>query len=310
MYVGFDIGGTTVKYGVLDEVGNILEKSAIPTNYQLADFLVELDTIVKDAQKRYEKIEGIGISAPGIIQEDGYMLTAGAIRPFYGANIKIELERLTGLPVSIENDANAAAIAEHWIGNAQGLENYLCIVLGTGIGGGIVLNGEVFRGAHGMAGEFGWSIIDHLPAEGDIEEVSWNKRAATVGGLCYQYNLSQKKLDAAAPMILDAREIFQREAEGEVLAINIVEQFLTDLSVGMLNLISFFDPELILFGGGISSNEEFNQRFQKRLEEVMNRHESIHYLKNKTIAAVRPAKLQNDAGMIGAVYQIHRQVTK
>lgn len=192
MYVGFDIGGTTVKYGVLDEVGNILEKSAIPTNYQLADFLVELDTIVKDAQKRYEKIEGIGISAPGIIQEDGYMLTAGAIRPFYGANIKIELERLTGLPVSIENDANAAAIAEHWIGNAQGLENYLCIVLGTGIGGGIVLNGEVFRGAHGMAGEFGWSIIDHLPAEGDIEEVSWNKRAATVGGLCYQYNLSQK----------------------------------------------------------------------------------------------------------------------
>ncbi|WP_430604789.1 hypothetical protein IGJ66_001822 [Enterococcus sp. DIV0176] len=310
MYVGFDIGGTTVKYGVLDEVGNILEKSAIPTNYQLADFLVELDTIVKDAQKRYEKIEGIGISAPGIIQEDGYMLTAGAIRPFYGANIKIELERLTGLPVSIENDANAAAIAEHWIGNAQGLENYLCIVLGTGIGGGIVLNGEVFRGAHGMAGEFGWSIIDHLPAEGDIEEVSWNKRAATVGGLCYQYNLSQKKLDAAAPMILDAREIFQREAEGEVLAINIVEQFLTDLSVGMLNLISCFDPELILFGGGISSNEEFNQRFQKRLEEVMNRHESIHYLKNKTIAAVRPAKLQNDAGMIGAVYQIHRQVTK
>lgn len=310
MYVGFDIGGTTVKYGVLDEAGNILEKSAIPTNYQLADFLAELDTIVKDAQKQYEKIDGIGISAPGIIQKDGFMLTAGAIRPFYGANIKMELERLTGLPVSVENDANAAAIAEHWIGNAQGLENYLCIVLGTGIGGGIVLNGEVFRGAHGMAGEFGWSIIDQLPEEGDIEEVSWNKRAATVGGLCYRYNLSQKKLDVAAPILLDAREIFQREAEGEVLAINTVEQFLTDLSVGMLNLISCFDPELILFGGGISSNEQFNQRFQKRLEEVMDRHESIHYLKNKTIAAVRPAKLQNDAGMIGAVYQIHRQVKK
>ncbi|MBO0430876.1 ROK family protein [Enterococcus sp. DIV0660C] len=310
MYVGFDIGGTTVKYGVLDETGTILEKSVIPTNYQLADFLVELDGIVKDAQKRYEKIEGIGISVPGIIQKDGFMLTAGAIRPFYGANIKLELERLTGLPVSVENDANAAAIAEHWIGNAQGLENYLCIVLGTGIGGGIVLNGEVFRGAHGMAGEFGWSIIDQLPAEGDIEEVSWNKRAATVGGLCYQYNLSQKKSDVAAPMLLDAREIFQKEAEGEALAINTVEQFLTDLAVGMLNLISCFDPELILFGGGISSNEQFNQRFQKRLEELMDRHQSIHYLKDKTIAAVRPAKLKNDAGMIGAVYQIHRQVTK
>lgn len=309
MYIGFDIGGTTVKYGVLDEAGNILEKNAMPTNYDLAAFLNELHEIVKDAQKRYSVIDGIGISAPGIIQKDGYMLTAGAIKPFYGANLKVELERLTGLGVSIENDANAAAIAERWIGNAQGMDNYLCLVLGTGIGGGIVINGEVFRGAHGMAGEFGWSIIDRLPETGDIEEVSWNKRAATVGGLCYQYNLAQKQVDAAAEAIWDAREIFRREAAGEALAIQIVDQFLTDLSIGMLNLISCFDPEVILFGGGISSNEEFNARFQVRLNEIMDRHESIHYLKNKTIAPVLPAKLQNDAGMIGAVYQIHRQVT-
>lgn len=310
MYVGFDIGGTTVKYGVLDETGNILEKAAIPTNYDLAEFLDELVTIVENAQEHYKKIDGIGISAPGIIQKDGYMQTAGAIKPFYGANIKVELERRTGLAVSIENDANAAAIAERWIGNAIGLDNYLCIVLGTGIGGGIVINGEVYRGAHGMAGEFGWSIIDTLPKSGDIEEVSWNKRAATVGGLCYQYNLAQKAADKNAIDIWDARKIFAKEAAGETLALKIIDQFLTDLAVGMLNLISCFDPEVILFGGGISSNKEFNERFQTRLSEVMNRHESIHYLKDQTIAAVRPAKLQNDAGMIGAVYQIHRQVTQ
>lgn len=309
MYVGFDIGGTTVKYGVLDELGTVLEKGKIPTNYDLSVFLTELLEIVEDAQQRYEKIDGIGISAPGIIQKDGYMLTAGAIKPFYGANIKVELEKLTGLPVSIENDANAAAIAERWIGNAQGIDNYLCVVLGSGIGGGIVINGEIFRGAHGMAGEFGWSIIDRLPDTGNIEEVSWNKRAATVGGLCYQYNLAQSAVDETAVDVWDAREIFRREAVGEELAIKIVDQFLTDLSVGMLNLISCFDPEVILFGGGISANQEFNHRFQVRLAEVLDRHQAICYLKDQTIAPVLPAKLQNDAGMIGAVYQIHRQVT-
>lgn len=310
MYIGFDIGGTTIKYGVLDQEGNILEKAAIPTNYELLIFLDELEKIIQEAQERYETIEGIGISAPGIIQKDGYMLTAGAIKPFYGANIKVELEKRTGLAVSIENDANAAAIAERWIGNAIGMDNYLCIVLGTGIGGGIVINGEIFRGAHGMAGEFGWSIIDALPETGDIEEVSWNRRAATVGGLCYQYNLAQKASNKDIVDIWDARDIFAKELAGEPLAIKIVDQFLTDLAVGMINLISCFDPEVILFGGGISSNIVFNERLQKRLAEIMHRHGSIHYLKGKTIAPVRPAKLQNDAGMIGAVYQIHRQVSQ
>ncbi|KAF1299100.1 sugar kinase [Enterococcus sp. JM4C] len=310
MYVGFDIGGTSVKYGVLDENGVVLEKAAIPTNYDLSEFINELCEIIEKAEASYSEIKGIGISAPGIIQKDGFMLTAGAIKPFYGANIKRELEERTGLAVSIENDANAAAIAERWIGNAQGLDNYLCIVLGTGIGGGIIINGQVFRGSHGMAGEFGWSMIDSIPTTGDIEEVSLNRRAATVSGLCYQYNLAQKRKNPEAEEIFDAKEILCREAAGEVLATEILARYFTDLSVGLLNLISCFDPEVILIGGGISSNEQFNERLQQRLSELIERHESINYLKEKTIAPVKPAKLQNDAGMIGAVYQIHQQLTQ
>lgn len=308
MYVGFDIGGTSVKYGVLDEKGRFLEKESIPTNYEFTAFISELNEIVEKFKEVYPEIKGIGISAPGIIQKDGFMLTAGAIKSFYGKNIKLELEKMTGLPVSIENDANAAAIAERWIGNAKGMDNYLCIVLGTGIGGGIVINGEVFRGSHGMAGEFGWSIIDRISESGDIEEMSLNKRVATVGGLCYQYNLAHKKLDPESEDIWDAKEIMRREELGEKVATDVLTQFFTDLSVGLLSLISCFDPEVVLIGGGISSNETFNERLQARLEELIERHESICYLKDKTIAKVKPAKLQNDAGMIGAVYQIHQQV--
>lgn len=309
MFVGFDIGGTTIKYGVLNEQGEILEKAAIKTNYVVEELLNEMEQIVANAQEKYE-IEGIGISAPGIIQKDGFMLTAGAIKPLYGMNLKQALGKRCQLPVAIENDANAAALAERWIGNAQGIDNYLCMVLGTGIGGGIVLNGEVFRGAHGMAGEFGWMIIDQLPEQGDIEEVSVNKKVATVGGLCYQYNIAQKKSNPQAEPVWDARELFAREAAGEALATAILAGFFIDLSVTLINLISCFDPEVILVGGGISANEVFIQRLQESLSEVKSRHESIHYLEGKTIAPVRTAKLQNDAGMIGAVYQIYQQVNK
>ncbi|WP_368251136.1 ROK family protein [Enterococcus sp. 2201sp1_2201st1_B8_2201SCRN_220225] len=310
MFVGFDIGGTTIKYGLLDEKGQILAKSSIETSYDVEQLITEMAEIVANYQIDYPEIKGIGISAPGIIQKDGFMLTAGAIKPLYGKNLKQSLEERCHLPVAIENDANAAAIAEKWLGNARGIDNYLCLVLGTGIGGGIVMNGEVFRGAHGMAGEFGWMMIDQLPDTGDIEEVSSNKKAAVVGGLCYQYDLARKAQEGSELPITDARELFAREAAGEQLAHEIIERFFVDLSVTLLNLISCFDPEVILVGGGISANPAFNQRLQGTLANVKARHSSIHYLDGQTIAPIRTAKLQNDAGMIGAVYEIYQQLIK
>lgn len=306
MYVGFDIGGTSIKYGVLDESGVILEKSAIPTSYEPAQFYQDLLTIIEDAQNRHT-IDGIGISAPGIVQKDGFMLTAGAIKSLYGENFKAVLEARTGLPVAVENDANAAAIAEKWIGNAQEAANYLCLVLGTGVGGGIVINNQVYRGAHGMAGEFGWMVIDQLPEEGNIEESSINKKTAVVGGLIRLYNLAGAAVTGFEPT-QDAKEIFDRAQQDEALALKLTDQFLTDLSVGLINLISCFDPELVLIGGGISANPYFWERLQARLTITETRHEAINYLRGQTIAPVRPAKLKNDAGLIGAVYQIHQQL--
>lgn len=310
MYVGFDIGGTTVKYGILDEHGNILEKGSMRTEYEPDAFYLNLIKIIEGAQTKYP-IKGIGISAPGIVQKDGFMLTAGAIRPLYGENFKQKLERVTSLPVTVENDANAVAIAEKWIGNAIDLENYLCLVLGTGVGGGIVINGKVYRGSHGMAGEFGWMMIDKLPETGNLEEVSINKRTAIVGGLVRLYNEAQQEQtqEQVAP-VSDAREIFTLAENGDALATAITNQFFVDLSVGLVNLISCFDPDAILIGGGVSANEFFHKELQKNLEEVEKRHASINYLRGKTIAPVIPTKLKNDAGLIGAVYQVHQLVSK
>ncbi len=305
MYVGFDIGGTNVKHGVLNESGTILQKGMFPTKQQLEQLLTDLEATTKEYQKNYE-IEGIGVSAPGIIQKDGFMTTGGAIPELYGVNLKEKIEAKIQLPVYVENDANAAAIAERWIGHAIGVENYLCIVLGTGVGGGIIINGKVYRGAHGMAGEFGYMLTREITDSENIEESSLNWRGAVVGGLCRQYNNHRKE---KIP-ITNAQVIMQRAQKGEALALKVVTDFYQDLAVGLLNLIGSFDPEVILIGGGISANPEFMATLQATLSELEDRHESIAYLKDKTIAPVKAAKLQNDAGIIGAAYQIKSQLEK
>jgi hypothetical protein len=305
MYIGIDIGGTKVKYGLVDELGNVTQRGAMSTSHQKEPFIQELIQLIQQFQGARADIRGIGISAPGIIKKNGLMTTAGAIKTLYGTNLKEEIESAVHLPVCIENDANAAAIAERWIGNAQHIENYLCIVLGTGIGGGIVINGDVYRGGHGMAGEFGWMMIDRLPAEGELESVSLNQRAAIVGGLCLRFNQKMQAVDTDFEPTYDAKSIFEQEATNPIAA-EIIRQFFEDLATGLLNLISCFDPEVVLIGGGVSENEIFFQRLEEEVDRLGNRHSSIAYLKDQTIAPIRQAKLKNDAGLIGAVFQVHQ----
>lgn len=309
MYVGFDIGGTNVKYGVLNAQGEILEKGIIPTKLELEGLLTELTEIASAYQQKHE-IEGIGVSAPGIVQKNGLMLTGGAIQALYGVNLKEELETRTGLPVAVENDANAAAIAEHWIGNAIGIDNYLCVVLGTGVGGGIIINGQVYRGAHGMAGEFGYMMTHDLDLSQNIEETSLNWTSAVVGGLYRQYNRAMKQVDPDFVSVHDANVIMTLAREHDEIAERVMNQFYQDIAVGMINLIGCFDPEVILIGGGISANQEFMEKLTATIDDLEAKHASINFLKGKTIAPVKPAKLRNDAGLIGAVYQVKQQMQK
>lgn len=302
-YVGFDIGGTTIKHGVVDEKGQIIVQSATETPEQRDEFITELADIIHDYQHDYQ-IEAIGVCSPGIVQKDGYLLTAGAIKCLYGVNLKHELENRVGLTVTVENDANAAAIAEHWLGAAIGIDNYLCLVVGTGFGGGIVINGQIYRGGHGMAGEFGWMLTKDLDFTEDIEKKSLNVTSAVVGGLCYQYSQAKKQVQPDFKTIKDARIIFRAAHEGEKLAQMILNQFYYDLATGIVDLTASFDPELILVGGGISANSEFIENLQYAVDDLETRHQSIHAVKETAIAPVKPAKLLNNAGLIGAVYQI------
>lgn len=307
MYIGIDIGGTSIKYGLVSEEGDVMNKSSIPTSKNKNVFIKDILNIITRNIEGTPEIKAVGISAPGIIEKNGYFTTAGSLKAMYGVNLKVELEKHIQIPIQIENDANAAAIAERWIGNAQGIDNYLCVVLGTGVGGGIVINGDIYRGHHGMAGEFGWMIIDELPEKGNIETASINQRAAIVGGLCMRYNQVKKAENSEFEDIYDARIIFEQEMTDSI-AKQVIEQFFRDLSIGLINLISIFDPEVVLIGGGISENNDFFTRLQKELVRWEQRHDSVKYLMGKTIAPIKQTKLKNDAGIVGAVYPIRRSL--
>lgn len=307
MFISIDIGGTTIKYGVVDRAGNILKQSTMKTEDNKEIFVKNIVTIINSLKDEFE-IEGVGMCAPGIIKEDGFMVAAGAIKSLYGENIKKEIEEQTGFAVTIANDANAAAIAEQWIGNATNMSNYVCLVLGTGVGGAVVINNQIYAGSNGMAGEFGWTMINELPDEGDIEVATLNKKSAVVNGLCVNYNRKNLLVNKNAKETYDAKEVFELEKQGDVIAKEVLTDFFTNLAVGIINVMSSFDPDGILIGGGISNNKEFEERLLKQIKEVKSRHASINRMSKMIETPVLMAKLKNDAGMIGAAFLIKEKI--
>lgn len=308
MFVGIDIGGTSIKYGLVTLEGQIVSKGIMPTRYEPDELLADLKSVIKAYQSdSTQEILGVGISAPGTIKSNGYMVTAGAIKPMYGVNLKERLEALVELPVNVINDGNAVAIAEHWLGNAIGIANYICVVLGTGMGGGIIINHQLYSGAHGMAGEFGYMVTQDLPADSlaDIEPKSLNFTASVINGICLAYNNALQRMeDSSREATMDAREVISRAEQGDEIALSVMSAFYEKISVGLLNLVGVFDPEIVIIGGGISANEEFIKTLRESFKAIQRRHASIEFLMDKTIAEIKPAKLTNDAGLLGAVYQI------
>ncbi len=305
-YMCFDIGGTSIKFGVLNELGSIYEKSSFPTPETKAEIIANMVTTTKCLQGKYPGIAGIGVSCPGTVAEDGTLKVAGAILSLYGVPLKQELEDKTHLPVFIENDANCAALAEKWNGNAQDSKNYVCLVLGTGIGGGIVINDQLYKGGHGLSGEFGFSIIDGVSEKGNIEDDTMNYKGAVVLGLYNQYNLALQKAHLPVDDLIDAKKIIQLKNEKNTIATRVLNQYSIDLSTLLLNIISFFDPEKIIIGGGISANEQFMHELIETFEEMFSRHESLANIGRENMAQILPAKLKNDAGLTGAGYLIHQ----
>lgn len=288
-YAVFDVGGSSIKYALMDEVGLFIEKSSAPTPETSLELFVDtVESIVKNFQKRYA-LKGIAISLPGAVNvETGHIGGVTALPYIHGPSIKELVQERTHIRVEIENDANCAGLAEGWIGAAKDVQDYICIVIGTGIGGALVLDKKIRHGKNRFAGEFGYMIMEDYFEE-PIGK-TWSTLAA-IGGLINQV----AKREGMDPNSLTGKTVFELAEDGNKKIRDEIEKFVKRLAVGIYNLQYVIDPEKILIGGAISTREGFIDQINETLNQMKHNKDSL------TIQVER-CQFGNDSNLIGALY--------
>lgn len=294
MVLGVDIGGTSVKLGLVTEQGEIIARDEASVSYDHYETPI-LTSVIRACKaflaREKAEITGIGVSATGQVDDrTGVVIgTNGKIPHYEGARIREEMEAEFAVPVRVLNDANAAVLGECWLGAAKQASDVLMLTLGTGVGGGVVTGGQLLRGAKGIAGELGHFTIyqNGIPCpcgkRGCLESY-----AATTA-------LVRLAQEVTGEQGLDGRVIFSRAAAGDQTMLNILSNWIDDIAAGITGLVHIFNPELILIGGGVSAQEQLliDPLREKVLKGVMPRFAEGLQLK--------PAALTNDAGLLGAV---------
>ena len=291
-YLGVDIGGTFIKLGIVDENGLILKKEKITSTNDLTQILSDLKAYLNEHQQ-YLDISGVGISLPGVINHDGTMQTAGALKKLIGLNVKEIAQDNLQLPVEIITDSKAVALAEGWLGNGTNFANYVCVTLGSAVGGAIVIDRKLYWGQGGLAGEFGVSLMGREHQEYKLDSTSLH--AGVVGGLCRKYSL------AIGKEVKDAAFIFDLAAQNDPLAQKYVAEFLDDVARMLANISVYIAPEAILIGGGISGSPQIMAEIQSAYQRII---QEYRVLSSVQMPVVIPCNLANDAGVIGSVKQV------
>ena len=286
-YMCFDIGGTSIKYGVADEKGNLLLKGEMPNEIQtkgVGGFIDGLVFIANANQEKYD-LKGIAVSTAGVVDLDkDVILYAPQYFPGYPGTVLREcLEKRCGLPCAVENDVNAAALGEYWLGAGRGAKSLFCITVGTGIGGCAILDGKVIHGSAFCAGEAG---LQHISPEGTWEEMASTRALIR--------NVAKAKVLPETE--LDGKKIFTMAQNGDADAAAAIEKQMEDLAAGIANICYILNPERIIVGGGIAAQEAY---LYPKLDTALRKRLLPFVYERLTL---RFAALKNDAGMIGALY--------
>lgn len=285
----FDVGGTFIKYSLMiDDVMTSQGKVPTPRDNQ-EHFLQTIESVLKDMQQ----VEGIAFSLPGVIDVDKkYVHAGGSLTYNNHTDIKAWEERFH-LPIEIENDARCAAIAELEAGHMQGIQQGLVLTFGTGVGGGIIINGDIYKGSHLIAGEV--SVIFSK----DPEVYQTKGLFGAIGSV---YNLVEKIANAKNSETRDGKEVFQWIAEGDEESCEIFKTYCREVALELHNIQCLLDPQRICIGGGASENPLFIEGIQKAVQEFYD-----------TLPIAFPhaelVKCQycNDANMLGAYYHYKKQ---
>jgi predicted NBD/HSP70 family sugar kinase len=284
-YLAVDIGGSFVKTAIVDQDANIL-KSTKDKTPQTLDALLDL---IVNYSLNNQDIQGIAISCPGSVSNEGVVYGSSAIPYIHGPNIKELIHKRVPLPIFMENDANCAGYAEIWNGAAKGKKDVMVVVIGTGIGGAIIKNGKLHKGAHLHGGEFGYMLLtSNVHDDNDV----WSRTASTkslVRKVAKIKNINERDISG--------EDVFQWAEEGDSDCQRAIDEFYHLLAVGIYNLQYIYDPEIILIGGGISARNDLIPKINEKLDIILSK---------LTLPKIKPqigvCKYRQNANLLGAVY--------
>jgi glucokinase len=299
-----DLGGTNLRTAILSPDGNILDRHKEATH--AADGREKVVSRLIENIKRQRKsaiqqgfdVVAVGVGAPGVIQVDkGIVVKSPNFPDWNNLPLKDQLEKTLGTPVFLENDANAAALGEQWRGAGRGIRSMILLTLGTGVGGGIILDNKIWHGADGMAGEIGHMTLipDGRPCTcgntGCLEMYS------SARGIVQSFREALGKASGGVPDQLEqvsSEQVYEAAGAGNEIAVRVMKDMGRMLGIGIASLINIFNPERIVVGGGVK--DAWPLFIGATREEIMKRAFAVPAKRTEIV----PSQLGDDAGMVGA----------
>ncbi len=308
MYIGIDLGGTNIGIGVVDDDNQLIYKDSIPTRKgldfeEIADDIIELiKNAIYSSNITKNEVKGIGIGVPGIVNPKTNMIIECVNLKWKNVHIKEYIEAAIDIPVFIGNDATVAGVAELAIGSMKGFDKGVLFTLGTGIGAGIIINGNVYDGAHGIGAEIGHMIVGdnyfdcNCGRNGCLETfcsstaiIKYARKLIEEGQASLINNMIENDLEK-----INGKVIFDAAYKEDALANKVVDRMVKYLSIGIVNTIAVIDPEVIVIGGGLSAAGDFLiSKVRKEVSERL-------YFKDTDVAKIVLSEIGNDGGIIGA----------
>ena len=289
---GIDLGGTTVKIAYFDETGNMLDKWEIPTVTEdggkqiLPDIAASVRQYIDAKQIAQTQILGLGIGIPGPVNGKG--IVSRCVNLGWGTvNVAEELSQLTGFPVKAGNDANVAALGEYWKGGGQGCENMIFATLGTGVGGGIVIEGKLLHGTHGAGAEIGHMVLNR-----DETAVCGCGKRGCVEQYCSATGIVRMAGQHGMENVT-CKDIFDAGKAGDRVALEVLEKYYAYLGEFLASVCTVIDPEIVVLGGGVSKAGDM-------LLEGVKPYFNKYVFNTGSEVTFSLASLGNDAGAYGA----------
>lgn len=305
--LGIDIGGTTVKMAVLDMNGIISDKWEIKTDIRdngvhiPTDIAASFEAYLQQSGKVKHDFAGAGIGAPGFINFSEGVVEYSPNIGWKNFELVSEFEKAVGLPAVLENDANAAALGEMWKGAGEGASELLAITLGTGVGGGVITNGNIVHGASGMAGEIGHITVERDEAKAVMCGCGRKGCIETIASATGIARLALQKRKGRTTSLnelgeVTARDVFEAYEAKDEVATEVVEEMTEYLGLTISNIANTLNPKIIVIGGGVS---KARQALLDPLDEQFKRFalERVY-----TSTTFKIAELENDAGVIGCAW--------